>query len=305
MKADPVRPDLATATESSTLAELRRLMATYTTDRLVGVPAGEFRAHLESLVGSVDADSEGYADASRQRDLSIKFRFGHDHDFGDFRLDGQMGDRHLHLLAQFIDGVGGLPMDLTGKRVLDIGCWTGGTCLLLAAMGAEVVAIEEVRKYASCAQYLADSFGLRDRVRVIPSSLYHLHGADHEDSFDFVLFAGVLYHLTDPVLALRRCFNLLRDGGTCLIETAGIAGEDSLCRYEGAGVFHAGSAEQLNRSGWNWFLPTRLALRRMIADVGFGEAEVAPLANNRLLAWARRDGHVDMLRAGLSVPSVR
>ncbi len=305
MSLDTSRPDSAAADHLPALDALRGLMRRYTTDHLVGVSPADFQARLTGLIGTVDSQVEGYDDPARQRDLSIKFRFGHDHDFGSFRLDGQMGERHLELLAGFADRLAALPMDLTGKRVLDIGCWTGGTCLALAAMGAEVVALEEVRKYASCAQDLADAFGLSGRIRVLPMSLYELTAPEHQDAYDYVIFAGVLYHLTDPVLALRLCFNALRDGGTCLIETAGIESEGSECRYEGAGVFHAGSRAELSRSGWNWFLPSALALRRMIADVGFSEGHVEGLSDNRLLAWARRDAHTDMLRAGLSVPQVR
>lgn len=305
MSLDTARPDSAAADHLKALDALRGLMRRYTTDHLVGVSPADFEASLTARIGTVDSDVEGYDDPARQRDLSIKFRFGHDHDFGAFKLDGQMGQRHLELLASFIDRLEALPMDISGKRVLDIGCWTGGTCLALAAMGAHVVALEEVRKYATCAQDLADAFGLQDQIRVLPMSLYELTGDEHQDAYDYVFFAGVLYHLTDPVLATRLCFNALKDGGTCLIETAGIAVESSTCRYEGAGVFHAGSQAELNRSGWNWFLPSPLALRRMIADVGFADAQVHGPLDNRLLAWARREQHTDMLRAGLSRPDVR
>ena len=305
MTLDTARPDSPAADHLPALTALRALMRRYTTDHLVGVSPDDFRNDLTARIGTIDPDAEGYHDPARQRDLSIKFRFGHDHDFGAFSLDGQMGERHLELLATFIDRLGALPMDLSGKRVLDIGCWTGGASLALAAMGAQVVALEEVRKYAACAQDIANAFGLQSQVRVLPISLYDLTDDEHQDAYDYVLFAGVLYHLTDPVLALRLCFNALRDGGTCLIETAGIDDGASTCRYEGAGVFHAGSQAELNRSGWNWFLPSPLALRRMIADVGFADARVDGPLDNRLLAWARRDTHTDMLRAGLSVPGVR
>ncbi len=305
MSLDTARPDSATADHLPALDALRGLMRRFTTDHLVGITPEDFQHSLLARIGTIDSDVEGYDDPARQRDLSIKFRFGHDHDFGAFKLDGQMGQRHLELLASFIDRLGALPTDLTGKRVLDIGCWTGGACLALAAMGAQVVAIEEVRKYATCAQDIANAFGLQDQIRVLPLSLYELTGEEHQDAYDYVLFAGVLYHLTDPVLALRHCFNALRDGGTCLIETAGIDDQASTCRYEGPGVFHAGSESELNRSGWNWFLPSAPALRRMIADAGFADVHVQGPSDNRLLARARRDTHTDMLRAGLSVPHVR
>ena len=97
---------------------------------------------------TVDSQCEGYGDAEleQQRDLSVKFHWGHNHDFGDFQLQGRMADRHIDLLANFISF---FPVSLAyfqGKQVFDIGCWTGGTALLLAALGSNVHAIEEVKK---------------------------------------------------------------------------------------------------------------------------------------------------------------
>ncbi|MEZ6243813.1 MAG: DUF1698 domain-containing protein [Phycisphaerales bacterium] len=233
MPAHAAESYLPETEDARALAGLREVMSHLTTERLVGISPESFESRLRAMIGEVDPDVEGFADPSRQRDLSIKFRFGHNHDFGAFRLDGQMGDRHLHILAAMVGELGALPMDLSGARVLDIGCWTGGTTLLLAEMGAEVVALEEVRKYAACTEFLAESFGLGDRVRVVPRSLYQFTDADAQDTFDYVLFAGVLYHLTDPVLALRLCFNCTRDAGTCLIESAGMNSDDCLTRYHG------------------------------------------------------------------------
>jgi len=94
-----------------------------------------------------------------------------------------------------------------------VGCWTGGTTLLLAALGSRVLAIEEVNKYASMAGYLAQSFGLEDRVSVLSRSVYECDSEDFFDQFDIVYFPGVIYHLSDPVVALRILFNALRPKG--------------------------------------------------------------------------------------------
>ena len=50
--------------------------------------------------------------------------------------------------------------DFESKDVLDIGCWTGGTALLLASLKATVSAIEEVKKYANMTSFLAKAFGI-------------------------------------------------------------------------------------------------------------------------------------------------
>lgn len=234
----------------------------------------------------------------------ILFAWGHSHDFGPFQLEGAMLDRHLKVLAHFMEDLKELPTDLDGLRVLDIGCWTGGTCPALAALGAEVVGVEEVRMYAETVEYLAHAFGV-DTISVLPCSLYELPDHDLDDSFDFVLYSGVLYHVTDPILSLRICFNCLKDGGKCLLESAARRSDESVVTYQGAEVFWAGTAEERNRRGWNWFVPSAEAARRMLGDVGFDDVRVLEPRSGRLIGCGTRTTHRDMLRAGLSRPDIR
>jgi SAM-dependent methyltransferase len=276
----------------------------FSTARLSGIAPAEFRAEIERLLSVRDSAMEGYADAGRQRDLSVRYVWGHDQDFGDFSVRGIMGSRHLSIPAQFADRFGVLPSNLAGSRVLDIGVWTGGTSLLLSALGAEVVAIEEVKKYADTVSFLKKCFAL-ENLTVLNASLYELNNPEFFDGFDFVLFSGVIYHLTDPVLALRIVFNALRDGGRCLLETFAVDRDGSWVNYQGPTAVSGGSREQLNRTGWNWFVPSPQALRQMMADAGFQEVGIGPIENARVLAVGKRTVHCDILRAGLSVRTIR
>lgn len=278
------------------------------TDCLVKQTAEQFRDRLHEFQQLRDYKMEGLASTDRQRDQTIQFHWGHDTDFGAFKLTGQMGRNHLNAVATFIDHLRVLPMDLRGKRVLDIGVWTGGTSLVLAAMGAEVVAVEEVRKYCQCLEYVCDAFAV-DSIAVRPVSLYDCIGPEYDDQFDYVLFPGVLYHLSDPVIALRICFNALKDGGTLLVQTTGISSMKSVCYYEGPTRFWAGSEAQMSRRGWNWFLPSAPAVAAMLHDVGFQEVTVTlPRQNARRSAFAARATrvqHAEITRAGLSVRTIR
>jgi SAM-dependent methyltransferase len=284
---------------------LQALMDRYQMSGLVAVDAAAFRANIEQRLQIRDHAMEGYERAEDQRDFSVQFRWGHDHDFGDFALEGQMKDRHVTLLATFMDWFGVLPRSLDGLKVLDIGCWTGGTSLLLCAMGAQVVAIEEVKKYVECLEYLKQAFAI-ERLEPRHLSLYECTAPDLQDAFDLVLFAGVLYHVTDPILALRITFNCLRDGGRCLLETAVIDSPEPVLAYVGPQMFApGGSAGQMNRTGRNWFFPSTAALARMMADVGYRDVQIKLAASRRAFAVARRASHVPMVRAGIAQSTVR
>ena len=302
-----VHPYFGVYDSSEAASHLRRLMRErYTVDHLRNVEAEEFRAHVTSLPGGRDAAAESYADPTRQRDLSVQFEWGHNHDFGTFRMPGLMQDRHIHILAAFMTLHGVPEASLAGRKVLDIGCWTGGTSLLLAAMGAEVFAIEEVRKYAAAVAYLKHAFAI-DNLEVESRSLYSLDEERFFDRFDLVLYSGVLYHVTDPVLSLRIVFNTLKDGGHCLLETLAVDGPGSYCVYGGrkdrAGRDPGAAATLLG--GWDWFAPSLGAIRGMLEDVGFEVRDARLHEGGRATALAERRRHVDMLRAGLAKPSIR
>ena len=92
----------------------------------------------------------------------------------------------------------GLPDDLTGKRVLDVGPAEGAYSFECERRGAEVVAIEpiETNRGFEVARELLGS-----KVPYMRRSVYELKVSDL-GKFDIVLFMGVLYHLRHPLLAL-------------------------------------------------------------------------------------------------------
>lgn len=277
------------------------LMKQFTTSNLVGVSPENFQKHITSQIGKIDYEIEGYTkeELDKQRDLSIKFRWGHNHDFGTFKVDGQMKNRHINLMDNFCRMFPISPKDFKDKRVLDVGCWTGGTTLLLKALGAEVVACEEVKKYAHMTKYLLESFGHKDQV--ISDSLYEL---TYKEKFDIIYFPGVIYHLTDPVVALRILFNACKVGGFIVVEGAGLNTPNPVCLYEGCDMYHSGSKEALNRGGWNWFCPSYGALKLMLENVGFQKVQTKFL-NERVYGYGVKTGrNISITRAGLSKPDL-
>lgn len=287
---------------------LKKEFEIYRTSNLQGITAEEFTRAIQSKIGVINAQIEGYSEdeVEKQRDLSIKFCWGHNHDFGDFKLEGRMGDRHIDLLANFITLFPVSLEDFRDKHVFDIGCWTGGTTLLLAALANKVYAIEEVKKYAETVTFLSESFGVSDRVSVNSQSIYDCNSEEFYDQFDIVYFPGVIYHLSDPLLALRILFNSLKEGGIILVESAGINREESFCRFDGSLIYHTGNKERKNRGGWNWFLPSPTALYRMMKEAGFDEIQTRwHNGTNRVYGYGKKVSQVGICKAGLSIPNIK
>lgn len=267
--------------------------------------AGHFRSRIEDYkVGRLDIP-ERYRDAANQNLHMVKFHWGHDHDFGAWQEPGLMGTRHLWMLSRMFDHFGVRNDAIAGKRILDVGSWTGGVSLALAQMGADVDAIDEINKYVSCLNFLSESFGMQGRLRAHHQSLYEMP-SDWNNRFDTVCFFGVVYHLSDPIVGLRRLYNIMKPGGTLLLETMAIDTDRQVFEYEGPG-------KRNGQFGWNWFVPSPTALRQMLIDTGFKDVQVGngldgrvtqegdPMGANRCFAVATKDPDHVICQAGLSV----
>jgi tRNA (mo5U34)-methyltransferase len=93
-----------------------------------------------------------------------------------------------------------LPADLSGWTALDIGCNAGYYSFELARRGAQVVGIDHDERYLAQAAWARSRFGLGDQVELRRMTVYEL--ARQMETYDLVLFMGVLYHLRHPLLAL-------------------------------------------------------------------------------------------------------
>ena len=124
----------------------------------------------------------------------------HNIDLGDGILTAPehfLGDYPRFKFARFADA---LPTDLTGKTVLDIGCNAGFYSVEMKRRGAvRVLGIDSDERYLAQARLATDALGFAD-VEFRNLSVYDV--ATLGETFDVVIFMGVLYHLRHPLLAL-------------------------------------------------------------------------------------------------------
>ena len=93
-----------------------------------------------------------------------------------------------------------IPDDLTGWKVLDIGCNAGFYSIEFAKRGAQVLAIDVDVHYLKQAKWIAEKFNLSNQITFRHMQVYDLVSID--ETFDMVWFMGVFYHLRYPVLAI-------------------------------------------------------------------------------------------------------
>jgi tRNA (mo5U34)-methyltransferase len=170
----------------------------------------------------------------------------------------------------------GIPEDLTGKTVLDIGAYDGFFSFYCERKGAEVTAIDVISP-DECGFNVLKSI-LDSNVKHIQSTVYNLDPAKI-GKFDVVLFFGVLYHLRHPLLALDKIYNicddlLILESQICdeyLINSENqIVGSKSLsdefCKMPFLQFY---PNDELNGDPSNWFSPNEIALSKMIESCGF------------------------------------
>jgi tRNA (mo5U34)-methyltransferase len=168
----------------------------------------------------------------------------------------------------------GLPEDLTGMRVLDIGHAEGFFSFEAERRGAaEVVGIENfppmLRKFNICRA------ALNSKAQSFRASVYDLNPKAF-GTFDLVFFYGVLYHLRHPLLALEKIQEVCT--GTLLMQTAVSDDYSDVPRAE----FHpfgieSGPPEDRRHDPTCFWFPNPACCAAMLEHADFKQVERLPL----------------------------
>jgi tRNA (mo5U34)-methyltransferase len=175
-----------------------------------------------------------------------------------------------------------LPEDMSGLSVLDIGCNAGFYALRLAGRGARVLGVDVDEHYLRQARWARDRFGFgEDQIALRQMQVYEL--AQLEETFDVVLFMGVLYHLRYPLLALDIVASRVRD--QLILQTLTMPGDDVLEAPEDLSLHARGAMQE---PGWpvmafiehalagdstNWWAPNQACVEAMLRSTGLEPRE--------------------------------
>jgi tRNA (mo5U34)-methyltransferase len=150
-------------------------------------------------------------------------------------------------------------VEFDGKKVLDIGCWDGRFSFEAERRGAREVHATDLVSQRSFSEFPTIEVAraaLRSQIVYHPELSVYDVGSLGIDDFDVVIFAGVYYHLKDPLLAFSALRNVMREGGTILVE--GAISEQPGC--------YARFYYRLRYCGdnSNWWIPTAECLRQWV-----------------------------------------
>jgi tRNA (mo5U34)-methyltransferase len=169
----------------------------------------------------------------------------------------------------------GIPDDLTGKTVLDIGAWDGFFSFYCEERGAANVMAMDVPEDGG-GHWGGATTGFDFAKKLRGSKVGFRSGNLQErdilelssKDYDLVLCYGVLYHLDNPFTAIENLFVLTKPGGICLIETA-VEMDRQLAHLESWNLHANHVGDRTNK----WY-PTRKGLIETCKRAEFAECEI-------------------------------
>lgn len=203
--------------------------------------------------------------------------------------DGFLSPGGADEVGRVLEGV-----DLTGKRVLDIGCGSGAiACLLASAYGAaHVTGIDVEDPVCDAARARVAEAGLKDKVEIVKAVPGPMPFA--EGSFDVVFSKDSILHIPDKAAMAAEVFRVLKPGGQFAASDWLISHDDT----PSPGMSHYLKMEDLE---FDMASPTRY--RAAMEGAGFADvhlvnrnpwyakvaaAELAELTGPNAAAWKER-----------------
>jgi SAM-dependent methyltransferase len=191
------------------------------------------------------------------------------------------------------------PEGLAGMQCLDVGCNEGYFSHLLYRRGATVTGVDVRETNIRRALAVRDALEMdAARMHFDCGNFFDLAPADQ--IYDIVLFLGVLYHIEDPMRAIRLLRSL--SATVCVIETQLTRQRDAL--YSGWGqesvtlelpasfaVFEEDNQDVDRLAAYHSlsFVPNAAAVMLMLRAAGFRHVEIAVAAPGMNPQYLRQD----------------
>ena len=210
---------------------------------------------------------------------------------GVYTIEGHAA--HHELVWQHFETA--LPPSFNGLSVLDVGANAGYFALQSKFRGARrVVGTEFEQLFFDQALTIREVWGVDIDYRLLDAH----DVASLKESFDLIVFAGILYHLKHPLFVLETLGRMCTDA--ILLETEFIPSDPRNCvvvrqgqpatlQQTQSGMMKFIERNELNGDDTNWWVPDEECVRGMLRTAGFNHISRAVVMHeSRLLLVASK-----------------
>ena len=231
------------------------------------------------------------------------------------------GEDSNRMKLPILDAIG-LPRDLHGQRVLDVGCSDGFFSFEMEKRGANVTAVDFVPEGYTGFSIAKRILGSSVEYRM--DNVYNL-SPERYGEFDVVLFIGVLYHLRNPLSGLDAIRSVMKDGaqlfvGTTMVDEYFLLPDGTVTTLAAlhpallsVPLWQAYPGGTLNGDFTNCFAPNKQALIAALGESQFqvdavttvsmgGYARATAVSNTLVAKYQRLDGRLQKFPFDPSVP---
>ncbi len=178
---------------------------------------------------------------------------------------------------------------LEGKVIADIGC-NNGYYMFRAAhyKPALILGIEPYVQHYYTFRTLNSIAGQKN-LEIDLFGVEHMHL--FPECFDVIFLLGIIYHRPSPIEALRDIFAALKPGGTLLLESQAIPGEEPIALFP---------EKTYAKVPGTWFIPTGACLQNWLKRTGFSNIRLFcqhPMssAEQRRTDWMNFESYEDFI----------
>jgi len=179
--------------------------------------------------------------------------------------------------------------DLADKVIADIGCNNGYYMFRMAPCRPRLVLGFEPYIQHYYTFRTLNGFAGQDNLHIDLLGVEHLNL--FPECFDVIFLLGIIYHRPSPIEALRDIYAALKPGGTLVLESQAIPGEDPVALFP---------ARTYAKVPGTWFVPTGACLQNWLKRTGFRDINLFcshPMssAEQRRTDWMSYESYEDFI----------
>lgn len=171
------------------------------------------------------------------------------------------------------------------KDVLDIGAWDGVYSFYAEENGAKSVTALDGFIWANKSWGSKKGFDIAKKIKKsnVKELIIDIETSEFNESnighFDCIIFAGVLYHLINPLGIIEKLSKIIKPGGSLFIETTYFPNLEKINKP----ILEFHPKKSLNNDSSNYFTTNSLCLKKMLEEFNFNVIKMYPTSNNKRL----------------------